>query len=83
METQKDKQLEFFVAVFCFVLFCPSTKYEEGLKGKLILGLQFKEKDLQVSMVVHACNPNTWEVEAVRLGLTGILCPIMSSKLVP
>ena len=75
METQKGKQLFFF--------FCPSIKYEEVLKGKLILGLQFKEKGLRVSVVVHACNPNTWEVEAVRLGLTGILCPIMGSKLVP
>lgn len=73
METQMGKRLD-FCFLFCFLF---------GLKGKLILGLQFKEKDLQVSMVVHACNLNTWEVEAVRLGLTGILCPIMSSKPVP
>lgn len=78
METQKGKRLGFWFLscfVLLFVCFCPSTKYEEGLKGKLILGLQFKEKDLRVSMVVHACSLNTWEVEAVRLGLTGILCP--------
>lgn len=73
METQKGKRLD-FCFLFCFLF---------GLKGKLILGLQFKEKDLHVSMVVHACNLHTWEVEAVRLGLTGILCPIMSSKPVP